>query len=187
MSDSELHNPLEAYQYSLEKVFSLAEKDYWVQIVDINRHQVIVGRNYLWVSVALLGTYIAGLREIKSYFDVIVSHHCILLFIVSSIVLAISAFGCCLYAMPAKGGYQKLHTEGWGELSKIAHEMCFNSDEYQKTNFMADLISKLDHAASYNLVTNIKRGKMLRAVFWMLFSSFALALIAFLLTSTILL
>ena len=37
----------EGYEKALERSLALAEKDYWTQYVDINRHQVNVSKTYL--------------------------------------------------------------------------------------------------------------------------------------------
>jgi hypothetical protein len=48
----------QSYEKSLEKVLESTQKDYWAQYIDINRHQVIVGRTYL----TRLGAYSAPFR-----------------------------------------------------------------------------------------------------------------------------
>ena len=55
----------QSYEKSLEKVLESVQKDYWAQYIDINRHQVIVGRTYLWVSAALIGAYTAGYQKFE--------------------------------------------------------------------------------------------------------------------------
>jgi hypothetical protein len=37
----------QSYEKCLEKILESTQKDYWAQYIDINRHQVIVGRTYL--------------------------------------------------------------------------------------------------------------------------------------------
>ncbi|MFO8154932.1 MAG: hypothetical protein R6U87_02785, partial [Thiohalospira sp.] len=55
----------ESYEKSLALVLEQASKEYWAQHIDINRHQIMVGRTYLWVSAALLGSYFTILTVIK--------------------------------------------------------------------------------------------------------------------------
>jgi len=165
----------ESYEKSLEKVLESTQKDYWAQYIDINRHQVIVGRTYLWVSVALIGIYSAGYQNFQ---DAI--HNALpfaLFLLATSFLLAVIAFGICLYAMPARKGYKTIHSQGWGEFSHSAYQLLKIKKPNLYATFLTNFIYKFDIGHRYNFETNQKRAKLLRFTSWLLIGSFSLALI----------
>ncbi|MEJ2060630.1 MAG: hypothetical protein P8Y64_09115 [Gammaproteobacteria bacterium] len=116
MSENNKEYDYEGYAKSLEKVLDGVTKDYWTSYIDINRHQVAVGRTYLWVSAALVGIYAAGFK----YFNIeIISSFILTVLGMLSLILAFLAFGICLYAIPARKGYKTIPIKGWGEFSRI--------------------------------------------------------------------
>jgi hypothetical protein len=92
----------ESYEKSLTNILEQAQKEFWTICVDFNRHQVIVGRNNLWVAVALIGAYIALYNKFHSPIDLL---SIIGLIFCASFILAVIAFGLCLYGMPSRAGY----------------------------------------------------------------------------------
>lgn len=56
----------ESYEKTLTLVVEQASKDYWAQHIDVNRHQIMMGRTYLWVSAALLGSYFTMLSLVNA-------------------------------------------------------------------------------------------------------------------------
>ncbi len=166
----------DGYAQSLERTLEAAQKDFWSQYIDINRHQVIVGRTYLWVSAALLAAYTASYQQFQ---DVI--HQAplpVIALCLAALIFAVVAFGICLYAIPARYGYKMVHEQGWGELSSTAYKLLKEKKAHLYSLFLTDLIHKFDVACVYNSRTNSHRAKLLRFTSWLLIISFALALIA---------
>ncbi len=120
MSQSEYD--YEGYEKSLEKALSLSEKDYWSQYVDVNRHQVNVAKTYLWVSVALVGAYVAVYDR---YSGLVFGSACsiTLAFLCFILALVAFAFGLCLYAIPARKGYKSIPNQSWGEFPQLANQL----------------------------------------------------------------
>ena len=170
----------EEYTQSLEKILESAQRDYWAQYVDINRHQVNVGRTYLWVSAALIGAYTAGYQKFINAFD----NPIILSIFLIAFSLSVVAFGLCLYAIPARKGYQSVHKNGWGEFSHIAYQLLSEKKENLYTVFLTDFISRFDVAHNYSLKTNLRRARLLRATSWLLIISFSFAVIGLVVSSS---
>lgn len=162
-----------SYEKCLERILESAQKDYWAQYIDINRHQVIVGRNYLWVAAALIGAYTAGYRQFAQAF----SNPVIFTLFVLAFSLSAIAFGICLYAIPARKGYQSVHKKGWGELSHSAYNLLCAKEDNLYASFLTDFISKFDTAHNYSIVTNQNRARLLRLTSWLLIISFAIAIL----------
>lgn len=101
-----------------------------------------------------------------------------MLFIIVSFLLGISAFGTCLFGIPARQGYRTLHSTGWGELSHEAYELRSTHGKNSYPVFLGSLISRFDHATKHNTETNINRGKLLRITSWLLLISLASAFLA---------
>jgi len=165
----------DGYEKSLEKVLEGATKDYYSAYVDINRHQVTVGRAYLWVSAALIGVYATAFEKF-GYF--ITSHSCSLVISAFAFILACVGFGICLYSIPARKGYMAIPQKGWGEFSKLAYNELSKPDSKVYGTFLTHLISRVDQAYAYNFKTNQKRAQLLRVTSWILISSFSLAIFA---------
>lgn len=161
------------YTKSLEKILESTQKDYWSQYIDINRHQVNVGRTYLWVSAALIGAYAAGYQKFE---DVIANQFVFYIFLFS-FLFAVIAFGICLYAIPARKGYQSIHKDGWGEFSHNAYGLLCGKKDNLYATFLTDFISKFDIAHRYSFQTNQKRAKLLRITSWFLIVSFLFSII----------
>lgn len=164
----------EGYSQALEKVLDGVTRDYWASYIDINRHQVTVGRTYLWVSAALIGVYTAGYEYFKLESTGYIS---LTILGVLSYLLAFGAFGICLYAIPARKGYKTIPLKGWGEFSHSAYDLLLEKDHKVYPAFLSNLISKIDNAYEFNFKTNQKRAYLLRITSWLLISSFIVALI----------
>lgn len=164
------------YEKSLEKILVMTEKDYWVQYVDINRHQVNVAKTYLWVAAALIGAYAAFLGQYK---EIIMSGSiCPILVMILSIGLAIIAFGLCLYSIPARKGYRSIADPSWGEFSQKSHVLLTQKEPNLYVSILSALIDRVDLRTNHNVATNQKRAKLLRLTSWILIFSFCMALLS---------
>lgn len=162
------------YAKSLEAIRDGAIKDYWVTLVDINRHQVSVAKTYLWVAAALLGGYVAILDRLKT---LVFAHSYLFVPCALSLLLAAVAFGVCLYAIPARKGYQAIPSEGWGAFSSEAHQMLASGSENVQVEFLQSHIARIDHAWAFNFKSNQARAKLLRTTSWLLIGSFLVAVV----------
>lgn len=163
------------YVKSLEAIRDGLIKDYWVGLVDINRHQVNVARTYLWVAVALIGAYVAA---IDRYHSLILSQVCVLVVCSFSFSMAAVAFGVCLLAIPVRKGYRAIPSQGWGEFSGEAYNLLQGGSPNVQATFLANHIAKIDHAYAHNFRTNKSRAFLLRATSWLLVSSFFFAVLS---------
>lgn len=163
----------DGYTKSLEKIYEGAIKDYWTSYVDINRHQVNVGKTYLWVAVALIGLYIAALDK---YGAVIISKSCLIVVGGMAFTLSCFALGICLYAIPARKGYKPIPEKGWGEFSHEVYQHIKNNDQHIYAKFLTSHIGRIDHAWAHNFKTNLSRALLLRITSWLLIVSFILAM-----------
>lgn len=172
MGENKKEFDYEGYSKSLEKVLDGVTKDYWASYIEINRHQVSVGRTYLWVSAALIGVYAAAFE----YFDIqIVGNWVLATLGMLTLALAFLAFGLCLYAIPARKGYKTIPLKGWGEFSHEAYRLLKDKSEALYPTFLGHLISKVDTAFEFNFRTNQKRAWLLRITSWLLIASFCVA------------
>lgn len=161
------------YTESLEKILEGATKDYWTSYVDINRHQVNVGKTYLWVAAALIGIYAAAYEKFQDQFFL---NSCFIVLGIIAFSLSALAFGICLYAIPARKGYKTIPDKGWGEFSNEAYEILKADSKQVYATFLTSHISKIDHAFAYNFKTNQNRAWLLRFTSWLLIISFAVAI-----------
>jgi len=164
----------DGYQKSLERTLTLAEKDYWTQYIDVNRHQVNVAKTYLWVAVALMGSYTAVFSKYQSLFTT----ECmtpILAFI--SAISAIAAFGICLYAIPARKGYHAVSETSWGYFTDKANKMLECDKKRIYIAILTTLCDHVDKANYHNVATNQNRAKLLRRTSWILIISFTFAIL----------
>lgn len=164
------------YEKSLEKILSMTEKDYWVQYIDVNRHQVNVAKTYLWVSAALLGAYVTFYEHYKS--SILSGTICPILLLTISFVAAVLAFGLCLYAIPARKGYKSIADPSWGEFSQQAHILLSKKEQNLYISMLSTLVDRVDLSTYHNVGTNQKRAKLLRATSWVLIFSFCFALLS---------
>ncbi|MBF0676016.1 hypothetical protein [Pseudomonas sp.] len=164
----------EGYAKALERSLALAEKDYWTQYVDINRHQVNVSKTYLWVAAALLGAYAAAIGKYPAYF---LANGCSVLFSLVAILSAVVAFGICLYAMPARRGYKAIPDVSWGEFPALANDHLRRKEKNIYVRTLTALNDKVDKANHHNVATNQSRASLLRVTSWVLIASFVLALL----------
>ncbi|GIC75345.1 hypothetical protein [Moritella sp. F3] len=154
------------YSKTLDKLVTLAEKEYYVQMVDINRHQVVVSRAILWLLVVLIGFDFAFVEWMHSklstnteLFSVMVS---CLVIISLAIVSGVAAFGFAILSIPAIGGYSKLYENSWAEYANNAYTRWESEDQFVYETEMNTLLGKLDSACSIGSTTNHNRGIKLR-------------------------
>lgn len=165
-----------SYEKSLEKILAMAEKDYWAQYIDVNRHQVNVAKTYLWVAAALLGSYVAFYEQYKE--TIWSTNHCTTIVMILSIISGVFAFGLCIYAIPARKGYKSIADPSWGEFSKKSYDLLKGKKENSYSCILTDIVNRVDSSTSYNVATNQKRAKLLRFTSWVLIASFGLALLS---------
>lgn len=163
----------DGYERALETIRAEALQAYWSSLIDINAHQVNVGRTYMWVSAAIVGAHVAVLDR---YRDLITFHNYSTALGISSFVLAALAFGLCLWAIPARRGYRSIPTSGWGEFSRDAYSLLKKDTPYLYVAFLTSHIASIDYAYAYNFRTNEARAKVLRATSWLLITSFLIAI-----------
>jgi len=163
----------EGYTKSLEKILDGVTKDYWASYIDINRHQVSVGKTYLWVSAALVGIYATAYKEFHVQ---LYGHSCFLVLAIIAFILGCLSFGICLYAIPARKGYKTIPSKGWGEFSHESYSYLKMGNEQVYATFLSSYISKIDNAFAYNFKTNQKRATLLRITSWLLIASFLVAI-----------
>jgi hypothetical protein len=177
----------EGYSKTLDKLVTLAEKEYYVQMVDINRHQVVVSKTIMWILVVLIGFDFAMLEWIYSKISMDDNHFSTLVacFILSSfsIVTGVVAFGLAIYSVPAIGGYSKLYNNSWAEYASQAYDKWEKCEPFVYETEMTILLSKLDSACSVGNQTNHKRGLKLRNASILAIVSASLICITFLIFS----
>lgn len=164
------------YKEALEKILEGATHDYWVQYVDINRHQVGVAKTYMWVAVALMGGYMAAFKLID--FESSIYPSSFITFFIIALLLVVTSFGLCLYAIPARKGYKLIAPKSWGEFSQNANSRLTKKENNIYISTLNELIDKTDSGVIHNLNTNNSRAKLLRATSWLLLGSFLVAVLA---------
>lgn len=187
VSQEDLEFDNEGYQKSLDKLVTMAEKEYYVHLVDINRHQVIVSRILLWLLVVALGFNFAFIDWVSSkipdnaeYFSTRVSTY---LFILLSIVTGCCAFAFSLFSIPAFGGYGKVYKESWAEFAEPAYENWEKGEEIVYENTLNSILINLDQACYKGAETNYKRGIKLRVSTILTIASYVMSIIAFIIFS----
>jgi hypothetical protein len=156
----------EGYTKVLETLVDRSEKEYYVHLVDINRHQVVVARGLLWLLVVIAGFCIAyiewsvgKLGDAGAQMLVLV---CTTVPAVMALVLSIVAFGFSIFAIPAFGNYQKPYKNSWAEYLNDAYSRWDAGEElvYQKS--LNQLLARFDYICSECNKTNGRRGTKLR-------------------------
>lgn len=166
----------DGYTKSLEKIYEGLSKSYWTEYVDINRHQISVGKLYLWVSVTLLGFYFLIFNEYNEY---LLKNNYIIIFSIFSCLLGGLAFAICLYAIPARRGYHLIPKKGWGEFSEEVYKYIDDNKPQIYAKFLTSHISKIDYAWAHNIKTNKKRAHLLRITSRLLICSFLFSVFSF--------
>lgn len=164
----------ESYEKGLKVIIDLSEKDYWNQYTNINAYQVSVAKTYLWISAALLGAFVAAYDRYSSF---ILSSGFTLLLALISIITVVLAFGICIYAIPARKGYQAIPKESWGEFSQANHNNLCDRKSNSYAYLLSNLVDRIDAATYYNIQTNQERAKLLRITSWVLIASFTFAVV----------
>lgn len=153
---------IDGYKDSLEKLVTMSEKEYYVHLVDINRHQVVVARSLLWVGVVILGFNVASvdwLNDKTQLLNVLVPSF---IFIGFSTFLGVVSFALAALSIPAFGGYEPLYKDSWAEYACDANEELNNGNDIVYINTLNNLLGKIDKASRRGSKTNRKRGQLLR-------------------------
>lgn len=166
MDTEEQEYDIEGYSKTLEKLVALSEKEYYVHIVDINRHQVVTARTLLWLVVVILGFNVALFDWISKIIGNDTQH--ISLFFACSFftglaaILGVAAFILSLLAIPAFGGYKPLYEKSWADYSNSAHESFEKCESEVYLNTLNNILTNFDKACAIGNETNAKRGTKLR-------------------------
>lgn len=163
MSDS---FDMEGYQKTLERLVVMSEKEYYTQIVDINRHQVSVARILAWLAVVLIGFDIAlfdwsyaRVGQQPEFMPTLT--WCYLMFTLAFLSAGF-AFVAAIMAIPALGDYAILYDKSWSEYAEKAYDSVQTQSRVVYETTLNDLLGKLDSACFQGATTNGKRGRYLR-------------------------
>ena len=177
----------DGYSKALDKLVSMSEKEYYVHLVDINRHQVIVARSLLWLLIVVLGFDIGFIEwsyekvaEDENYLSTLTASY---VFTGLSILSCVVGFIYSALAIPAFGGYAPLYEKSWGEYSNSAFEDLNKGSDSVYSNTLTDLLEKLDKACAVGSKTNQERGFKLRVSSIAIIVSLVFSAIAFLIFS----
>jgi hypothetical protein len=156
----------EGYSKTLEKLVTLAEKEYYVQMVDINRHQVVVSRAILWLLVVLIGFDFAFVEwmhsKLSTSVELFSAMVACLVIISFAITFGVVAFGFAIFSIPAIGGYSKLYENSWADYANNAYDRWESEEPFVYETEMTTLLGKIDSACSVGSKTNQNRGVKLR-------------------------
>lgn len=157
----------EGYSRSLDKLVSMSEKEYYVHLVDINRHQVIVAKTLIWLSIVIIGSDVAVMEwaysksvNLPNLLPILTPCY---IFIVLSILTGVVSFGFAVFAIPAFGGYKPLYDKSWAEYAAHAYEHFDKGSDSVYEITLNKLLTNLDLACSIGNETNASRGLKLRA------------------------
>ncbi|MCL1044910.1 hypothetical protein L2737_06155 [Shewanella electrodiphila] len=174
----------EGYTKSLDKLVSMSEKEYYVQLVDINRHQIIVARAILWLLVVVIGFDIASFEwffnKVPQSTDKLVFLAPVYFFTGLSLILAVIAFYFAVMSIPAIGGYKTLHKNGWAEYSNYAYDQFDQDVENIEALTLNKILSRLDTACTHGSKTNSDRAIKLRTSSYLIISAVVTATAGFL-------
>lgn len=164
----------ESYEKSLKLTIDLSEKDYWNQYTNINAYQVSVAKTYLWISAALLGAFVTAYDR---YSDSILNSNFTLFFALLSILTVVVAFGVCIYAIPARKGYQAIPEVSWGEFPALSYKYLCEKKANSHVYVLSQIADRIDAATLHNIQTNQDRAKLLRITSWVLIASFSFSVV----------
>lgn len=177
----------EGYSKALDKLVTLAEKEYYVQMVDINRHQVVVSRAILWLLVVLIGFDFAFVEwiylKLSTRPDLLSNMVSCLVIISFAIVTGVVAFGFAIFSIPAIGGYSKLYENSWADYATSAYDRWESKEQFVYETELSKLLGKLDSACSIGSKTNHNRGIKLRVASVLSIISAALTCVTFIVFS----
>lgn len=156
----------DGYEKSLDKLVTMSEKEYYVHLVDINRHQVIVAKTLLWLSIVLIGFDIGFMEwaysKAKDSADLIPFLVPCYIFVAISIFASVISFGFSVFAIPAFGGYEPLYDDSWADFAGTAHENLIGENDSVYEGTLNALLARLDKACATGNETNGARGFKLR-------------------------
>lgn len=171
------------YTKSLDKLVTMAEKEYYVHLVDINRHQVTVAKTLLWLSIVFIGFNIAILEwayaiasSAKEILPILTPCY---FFIATSILASVVGFAFAVFSIPAFGGYRPLYCNSWADYPNKVTDNMEKPDAYIYLNILNELLTNLDKACDDGNATNGRRGLALRVSSILLIVSAILSLLGF--------
>lgn len=157
---------LEGYNKSLDKLVTMAEKEYYANLVDINRHQVSVARTLLWLAVVILGFDVSfiewSFEKTKTIHEAIPFLTGCYIFVCLSVFCSIISFSFAVFAIPAFGGYAPLYKKSWSEYAQPAYEKLQAAEDSIFANTLNEILTNLDAACIKGSETNASRGFKLR-------------------------
>src|SRR4051812_9124090 len=188
MSEEEsIEYDLEGYTKSLEKLVSMAEKEYYVNLVDINRHQIGVARTLLWLSIIILGFNISFVewsfdksKDLPNYIPFLTGCY---IFVCLSALCNIISFSFSVFAIPAFGGYPPLYKKSWAEYAQPAYKILHEGRDSVFATTLTEVLANLDVACVQGGETNASRGFKLRVSSIFAASSIVLVFISLLIFS----
>jgi len=181
--EDEVQYDSDGYAKTLEKVLTLAEKEYYVQLVDINRHQVVVSRTILWLLVVLIGFDFALIDWFHSSLSgenaKVSALAACWFFAIAAVVAGAIAFTFAALAIPSIGNYSKLYTNSWADYTESAYKNWEDGNSFVYETELSNILSKVDIACNQGSTTNHGRGVKLRIASIMAIVSAALTCVSF--------
>lgn len=157
---------LEGYNKSLDKLVTMAEKEYYANLVDINRHQVSVARTLLWLAVVILGfdiSFIEGsFEKAKNLHEVVPFLTGCYVFVCLSALCSLISFGFAVCAIPAFGDYAPLYKKSWSEYAQPGFEKLNAGEDSIFATTLNEILKNVDAACIKGSETNASRGLKLR-------------------------
>lgn len=170
---------LEGYTKSLDKLVTMAEKEYYANLVDINRHQVNVARTLLWLAIVTLGFDISfiewSFEKAKNFHKVVPFLTGCYIFVCLSALCNLISFGFAVCAIPAFGGYAPLYKKSWSEYAQPAFEKLHAGEDSIFATTLNEILTTVDATCIKGSETNASRGLKLRIS--SIFSVIAIALV----------
>ncbi len=188
MSEEESINyDLDGYTKALDKLVSMGEKEYYIHLVDINRHQIGVARTLLWLSIIIFGFNISFIewsfeksKDIENYIPFLTGCY---VFVCLSALCNIISFGFSVCAIPAFGGYAPLYKKSWAEYAQPAYKNLHEGQDSIFASTLNEILANLDAACIQGSETNASRGFKLRVSSIFVVSSIVLVFISLLIFS----
>jgi len=157
------------YEKNLLIILEQVQKEFWTICIDFNRHQVIVGRNNLWVAAALIGAYAALYNQFNSCVEL---ESFIGIFFCGSVLFAFSSFFLCLYGMPLRDGYA-FHSWSIDE----SHNLLRDKENNSHIKYLTEIIQTTVKLNIKNRTRNSKRARVFRKTSYLLICSLSLCVI----------
>ena len=150
------------YKNSIEKLFNLALNRHKFYFLEMPQYQYSIIKTYLWISAFIIS---AQLAIIKNFYIANIFKF----FAFVSIILSAIAFVIAIYTLKLRKAINS-HIEELTEMDKMAWNYA-NSPEGD-TEFMRSIIYGIYEDINHLITTTNSRGEKLRAIAWLLISSF---------------